>query len=157
LRGKHRENMNSFTTFNESARAEIPSGSDSGSAPLPRSLRILLVDDEPSIRDHLKGYLVMKGNSVETAVDGVHGLERFATGTWDLVLADYKMPRMNGLELALAVKERSPETPVILISGVPGLAVRGQESKLPIDGFVPKPFTEDHLREALAKVVRKSS
>src|SRR5262245_36543968 len=114
--------MNTLTLLCTSARNEASGGENtrfgkvSTSALPTTSLKILLVDDEPSIRSHLKEYLTMKGNSVGTAVDGVHGLQRFCSEAWDLVLVDYKMPRMNGLELALAIKERSPQTPVILIS-----------------------------------------
>ena len=123
-----------------------------------RSLRILLVDDDPSIREHLSDFLNrVDGHTVETAVDGMDGLQCFNGGSWDLVLVDRAMPRMNGFELAGAIKERAPHTPVIMISGVPGLAARGQELEVSVDAFLPKPFTSEELSEAIESAARKCS
>ena len=121
-----------------------------------RPLRILLVDDDASIREHLKEFLLrVEGHTVETATDGRDGLESFCEGSWDLVLVDRAMPHMNGFELARAIKERAPRTPVAMISGVPSLAIAGQEGESAIDVFLPKPFTVDELRGAIQYVSEK--
>lgn len=120
-----------------------------------RSLRILLVDDDPSIREHLKEFLFrVEGHTVETAVDGLNGLQCFTEGEWDLVLVDRAMPRMNGFELAGAIKERAPNTPIIMISGVPGFASRGVEPTTSVDAYLPKPFTSEELSEAIEAAAR---
>ena len=121
-----------------------------------RPLRILLVDDDASIREHLKEFLNrVEGHIVETAVDGMDGLQCFNEGAWDLVLVDRAMPRMNGFELAGAIKERSPHVPVIMISGIPGVATRTQGADASVDSFLPKPFTSEELSEAIECASRK--
>lgn len=121
-----------------------------------RSLRILLVDDDASIREHLKEFLNrVEGHTVETAVDGMDGLQCFKEGAWDLVLVDRAMPRMNGFELAGAIKEQSPHVPVIMISGIPGGGARNQGAGVSVDSFLPKPFTSEELSEAIETASRK--
>jgi Response regulator receiver domain len=66
--------------------------------------RILLVEDDPSIREVTAIGLRNAGFTVETAADGVAGLERFATGAFDLVLLDVMLPRLDGLEVCRAIR-----------------------------------------------------
>lgn len=114
-----------------------------------RPLRILLVDDEPSLREAVAECLRDDGHAVETAVDGVHGLEVFCAGTWDIVLVDRAMPRMSGFELAFAIKQRNPHMPVIMVSGLPGVAAGSEELSSPVDVIVRKPFGVNHLVEGM--------
>ncbi len=90
--------------------------SSSSSSTVPAA-RILLVDDNQAGLAARKSVLEEFGHKVTTAVSGHEGLECFRAGTFDLVITDYKMPRMNGIELIERVRTLKKEIPVILISG----------------------------------------
>lgn len=78
---------------------------------------ILVVDDEPAILMTAAAILDMQGYKTATASDGVTALERALELKPDLVLSDVVMPRMNGVELAIELKQKLPSTPVLLFSG----------------------------------------
>lgn len=79
--------------------------------------RILLVDDNKLGLLARKAVLEEQGHSVTIAREGAEALEQFARGKFDLLITDYKMPRMNGLELIRKVRELHSGVPIILISG----------------------------------------
>jgi DNA-binding response OmpR family regulator len=85
----------------------------------PYSKRILLVDDEPTILEMLADSLRKAGYEVGTSTDGLDALQKFRNEAWDLVVTDRGMPRMDGHELADAIKGIAPGVPVILITGLP--------------------------------------
>jgi DNA-binding NtrC family response regulator len=78
---------------------------------------ILIIDDEKSIRNVLKDILSNEGFKVDEAADGEEGLKKFSSGTYDLVLCDIKMPKLDGLEFLDNIIATKTETPVIMISG----------------------------------------
>ena len=116
-----------------------------------RSLGILVVDDEPQVREFISAALTGDGHRVETANDGADGLRRFRDGTFDVVLTDKAMPGMNGDQMASAIKMMKPRTPVILLTGF------GQfldKADLPsIDILLSKPIGIGKLREALSSAL----
>ncbi|MFW5804057.1 MAG: response regulator, partial [bacterium] len=75
--------------------------------------KLLVIDDEQSIRDTLKEILEYENYKVELAEDGIKGLEMFKKGGCDLVLCDIKMPRMDGIEVLEKIFEISTDTPVV--------------------------------------------
>ncbi|HWR51163.1 MAG TPA: response regulator [Bryobacteraceae bacterium] len=79
--------------------------------------RILLVDDNKLGLGARKALLEEQGYEVTTAMEGIEALERFAETRYDIVITDYKMPRMNGLELIGHLRQLAPATPIVLISG----------------------------------------
>jgi len=79
--------------------------------------RILLVDDNKLGLIARKAVLEDAGHRITTALEGQEAFERFAREKFELVITDYKMPRMNGLELIRRIRERSETVPIILISG----------------------------------------
>jgi len=121
-------------------------------AAMSRNLGILVVDDEPQVRDFLSAALVGDGHRVEVAGDGVDGLRRFREGIFDLVVTDKAMPGMSGDQMASAMKLMKPGTPVILLTGF------GQfldKTDLPgIDVLLSKPVGIQSLREALTTALR---
>ncbi len=78
---------------------------------------ILIIDDERAIRNVLKDILGNEGFKVDEAADGEEGLKKFTASTYDIVLCDIKMPKLDGLEFLQKATEHNPETPVIMISG----------------------------------------
>jgi signal transduction histidine kinase len=113
--------------------------------------RILIVEDEQSIRGTMAELLEVRGARVVTAVDGMEGWERLQQESFDLVLSDQLMPRMTGLELLARIREVWPTLPVILASG---RGLEGLESELTRDAnlrLLPKPFPLARLMALVAE------
>jgi two-component system, OmpR family, response regulator ResD len=110
--------------------------------------RVLVVDDEPMVREVLARYLQKEGFAVEEAADGEQALSRFEAAAPDLVLLDLMLPRVDGLEVFRRIRERAP-TAVIM------LTAKGEETdrvvglELGADDYVTKPFSP---REVVARV-----
>jgi len=111
---------------------------------------ILVVDDEPAIRELVAGLLADEGYTVRQAADGVDALQAVAAHGIDLVLSDLKMPRLDGLAVAHALSTRDPEVPVVLMSAVVPLDT---PSHVP---FLRKPFALDHLLAVIADALARN-
>ena len=115
-----------------------------------RGKRILLVDDEPSVREAFRMMLKFDGHSVTEANDGAEALELFTKGQFDLVTTDFEMPVMKGNELAVRIEQLAPKQPILMIT-----AYGNQlgDSENPVDSILNKPFTMDNLRGAIAMLL----
>jgi len=111
--------------------------------------RILLVDDELGVLEVVGRFLESEGVGVDKAGDGAAGIRRFQEGKFDLVITDRKLPGMDGEEMATAIKEMSPHTPILLISG----QFRGVVNVKPFDYLLSKPFTRDQLLSAVDEML----
>ena len=111
---------------------------------------ILLVDDQPEVREVIKVLLEIDGHRVTEAADGVQGLELFKTGSFDLVVTDYFMPRMRGDEMAARIKELAPSQPILMITGS---AEKSGGLAPAADALLCKPFTLDALRQIVAQLL----
>jgi DNA-binding NarL/FixJ family response regulator len=91
---------------------------DSNRADANSVVRILLVDDNPSVRRCLRGVLEQHDNwrVCDEARDGRDAVDRFAKIRPDLIVLDFQMPRMNGLDAARIITERSPEIPILIVT-----------------------------------------
>lgn len=79
--------------------------------------KILVVEDDPNMRALLTDYLGLMGFEVRTAPDGRAGLKAFGVCHFDIILSDFRMPGMNGLEMAAIIRQTNPAIPIILITG----------------------------------------
>jgi signal transduction histidine kinase len=120
-----------------------------------KPLRILVVEDEPIVREVLSVYLVEDHHQITTAVNGRDGLEKFQAGQFDLVLTDRAMPEMNGDQLAAEIKKLKPNQPLILLTGFGDLMIGAGEQPDGVDFVVSKPFTLNTLRGAIANTMGK--
>jgi nitrogen-specific signal transduction histidine kinase len=118
-------------------------------------LSVLLVEDDPETMITFLEYLESDGHRVETAVDGEDALGKFRAASFDVVVSDVAMPKMSGDDLAAAIKEEAPDTPVVLVSGFPNTVVQKGRSMLSGDMLMSKPVAPGALREAIAKVLRR--
>jgi len=114
-----------------------------------RPLRILVVDDEPSVLHIIEQHLTADGHEVHTAPNGILALERFVGEAWDLVLTDRVMPGMNGDELAEAIKRIDRSMPVVLVTAFAERPPDPEREQSPFDLTIRKPFTRETLRAAL--------
>lgn len=118
-----------------------------------RGQRILLVDDEESLRECLRMMLEMEGHQVTEATNGVEALDLFAGGHFDLVITDFEMPVMKGNTLALRLKQLAPSLPILMITAS---AKAHRDSENPVDVLLNKPFTMPELQGALKKLISAS-
>ena len=112
---------------------------------------LLLVDDEPDIREVLDIYLTELGYTVHTAENGEKALDVFHRTVPSIVLSDIKMPGMNGIELLRRIKQESPETEVIMITGHGDMDLAIDSLKLEATDFITKPVNDDILEIALQR------
>ncbi|MDP9291341.1 MAG: response regulator [Verrucomicrobiota bacterium] len=120
----------------------------------PRKFRVLVVEDEPLVREVITMFLSEDSHEIDTAEDGAQGLEKFKAGAFDLVLTDRSMPEMNGDQLALEIKKLQPSVPIVLLTGFGDLISASGEKIEGIDMVVTKPFTMETLRGAIADAAR---
>ena len=116
-------------------------------------LRILVVDDEPSVGDIVKMLLNADGHEVDATSSGKEALTMFEPGRYDLVFTDYAMPGMRGDQLATAIKSCAPGQPVVMITGHAGTVPESPD----VDLVLGKPFMLDDLRDAIAAVLPERS
>lgn len=119
--------------------------------------RVLIVEDEPSIRDVLSRIMKVKGFTPEVARDGEEGLDRFCTAAerFDLVILDLTMPGLSGDELAEQIRMRDDQVPIVLTSGLGELDAQGSLGEDWVDAFLGKPFGPDQVLEAVREAVEK--
>lgn len=115
---------------------------------------ILVIDDDSSLRRVLEYNLQEAGYTVSTAPDGEEGLRLFAEDIPALVITDMKMPGMDGMQVLRAIKERSPETLVIIITAFGAVDVAVDAMKLGAYDYITKPFNRDELRLVVAKALQ---
>jgi two-component system NtrC family response regulator len=116
---------------------------------------ILLVEDDDSGRELALYNLRKAGYTVEGAADGESGLARFDPARHALVITDVKMPGLGGLELLRRVKERSPDTPVLVITAYADIDVAVAAMKAGAFDFLGKPFHRDHLVLTVQKALER--
>jgi two-component system cell cycle response regulator CpdR len=114
-----------------------------------RNQKILLVEDDLPVRTCFEALLEFDGHEVQAVESGDEALARLEFEKFDLVITDYWMPRMKGDELAMLIKQRWPNLPIILASGSLLSASTFQSSTPGVDCLLNKPFTVTELREAI--------
>jgi CheY-like chemotaxis protein len=107
--------------------------------------RILVIDDEDSVRKILYQMLKAKGYQVVVASSGEEGIERFREESFDLVFTDLGMPKMSGWEVARVLKGIDPKVPVALITGWGVELNKDKMKESGIDLVVSKPFNFDQV------------
>jgi len=117
--------------------------------PIPPK-QILIAEDDIVAAHTLRLALTVDGHSVDVAGDGEQALLLFFGKGHDLVITDFRLPKMDGLELAEAIKQRSPATPVILITAYSVQGGLGEVSN--VDVLLGKPVSLAKLQEAFQKV-----
>ena len=118
--------------------------------------KILIIDDDTSLRRVLEYNLQEAGYQVSAAANGEEGLHQFNEDTPALVITDMKMPGMDGMQVLQAIKERSPETLVIIITAFGTVDIAVEAMKAGAYDYITKPFNRDELRLTVAKALQFS-
>jgi CheY-like chemotaxis protein len=116
--------------------------------------RVLIVDDDINILRMLEFGLKKFGPDykIVTSGDITEAMQRVEKEYFDLVITDYMMPHMTGIDLARAIRKISPDTQVILMTAYGTNKLRSTSNSMPVDGFLNKPFTMDQFRQTVLQV-----
>jgi len=130
-------------------------GREAGATPRSPRGRVLLVEDEVSIRFVAKEILEGLGFKVEEAVDGQEGLDLFLDhpGEVDLVILDLVMPRLHGFQVMDGIRRIAPRVPILLSSGYSPQERPEVLTPTDILGFLPKPYRSRDLREHVSRLL----
>lgn len=129
---------------------------DSTKAIEPSSIKMLVIDDQLTIRELLYEILSKDGYVVKLAISSDEGLKYFHEDLYDVVYADLSMPGKSGLEVAFEIKRRNPETIVILITGwaLEEEMDKKQLKENGIDLVITKPFRVQQIRESVEQAIK---
>ena len=119
-----------------------------------KKIKILVVDDEPSIRESLSGWLRQDGFEVDTAADGSAALKMTQANRYDIMLIDVKMPEMDGLTLLKKLKEQEPELAVVMMTAHGAIQDAVDAMRLGAYDYLLKPFDLEELSLTVDKLVR---
>lgn len=124
-------------------------------------MEILLIDDEPTIRNSFKSFFEDNGFYVRLASDGKNGIEEFKRHPPDLVLLDVMMPVMNGYDVAVAIREFDRETPIVFLSALSSDEDQLRGFEVGADDYVTKseslPILLARVKKSLARAHRFAS
>ncbi len=121
------------------------------------SAKILIIDDEPSIRSVLRDILEMEDYKVEEAKDGIDALSKIKKTKFDAAICDIKMPKMDGMEVLERINVLSPDTPVIMISGHGDIETAVETVKKGAFDYISKPPDLNRLLITIRNALDKSS
>lgn len=119
------------------------------------SVRILIVDDEEDLVNTLQRLLLQElpGSRVDVAYSGEEGLSWLAARSYDLLIADFRMPGFNGLELIKGVRYLDTRVPIVLMTGYGTMSIREEADQLGVNLYVDKPFDVDRMLSAVRKLL----
>jgi DNA-binding NtrC family response regulator len=124
---------------------------------MPRKISILIVDDEESVRDSLFNWFIEDGFSVECAENATKALILLESGNFDIILADIKMPGMDGMEMLRRIKVLKPESLVIIMTAFATVDTAVKALKDGAYDYVTKPFDPDDLTHLIRNATRQIS
>jgi two-component system response regulator MprA len=120
-------------------------------------MKVLVVDDEPAVRDALERALRSSGYGVAVASDGLEGLDRVAGESPDLVVLDILMPRLDGLETCRRLRAAGNRTPVLMLTARDAVGDRVEGLDAGADDYLVKPFALEELLARIRALLRRSA
>lgn len=115
--------------------------------------RILVVDDEPTVTKSCRRILAEKGYEVDTTGNAREGLDRAFARDFDVVMADLKLPDLDGMEVVRALRCERPDTAIVIITGYGTVFSRLEAAKLGVADYIEKPFTPERVRKAVSRAL----
>jgi len=119
--------------------------------------RVLVVDDERSMRDLLAIMLKQEGHDVAVVEGGAQAIETLSREVFDLIITDLRMREVDGLAVLRAAKEHSPETVVVVITAFASTETAVEAMKLGAYDYITKPFKMDEIKLVLANALERSA
>jgi len=121
-----------------------------------KGMKILLIDDDEWIRDSLNIFFESEGCRITTFETAEEALEELQGQSYDIIIADYRLPSMNGLELFKRIEESHSHAIKIIITAYKDKEVIAEANKRNIHDFIDKPFTTKTIEETLSRVIKNS-
>ncbi|WP_321480378.1 response regulator transcription factor [uncultured Bacteroides sp.] len=112
-------------------------------------MNILIIEDEPGIYNFLKEGLEEEGYDIMIAADGIQGLEKFAISKPDLVLLDWMLPKMDGIDVCKALHKQDKETPIIFLTAKDTVKETIEGLRAGANDYIKKPFSFEELLERI--------
>jgi DNA-binding NtrC family response regulator len=116
---------------------------------------VLVVDDEKTVCNSCVKILTQEGYKVDVAMSGKEALNKAKGNRFDAVITDWKMPELDGIEIAQRIKKENPNTAVIMITGYPSVESSIKAIRSGVSDYVPKPFTPEELSDAVVRALTK--
>lgn len=116
---------------------------------------ILIMEDEEVIAKGLQMVLTEEGYDVDLAFTGSQALETFASDSYDLLVADLKLPDVDGMDVVRTVKDKKPGTEVVIITGYSSVNSAVDAMKIGVFDYLTKPFAEEEIKEAVEGALKK--
>jgi len=118
-------------------------------------LRVIVIDNDQTIRDGCQRVLEEDGHAVATAEDGIQGVDLLKTSSFDLALIDFKMPGLDGLQVLKQLKKLSPKTEAVMITAYASVETAVKAMRLGAYDYIAKPFAPNEIRNVVAKISEK--
>jgi DNA-binding response OmpR family regulator len=122
---------------------------------MQNTVQILYVDDEENLRTLVQQQLTTEGFAVETADDGDTAIEKLGKKSYEVVLLDIRMPRLNGIEVLKHMKNKGMTTRIIMLTAVDDLTVALEAVKMGAIDYLTKPYDYNELVSAIMRAVGK--
>jgi DNA-binding NtrC family response regulator len=122
---------------------------------MKRKRNVLVVDDEKTVCASCRKILTQEGYNVDVALSGKEALSKLKGNGFDVVVTDWKMPEIDGIEMARRIKQENPNVAVILITGYPSVETSIAAIRSGVSDYVPKPFTPQELSDAMIRALAK--
>ena len=118
---------------------------------------ILVIDDEPIVCESCHRILSKEKYKIDTNIDPQGGLRQALTNNYDVVLLDLKMDKLDGLKLLSELREKKPDTPVIIITGYPSKESKEESIKLNVSDYILKPFLPQEILKSISDIIEQSA
>lgn len=116
---------------------------------------VLLMEDEMNVAKGLEMVMREEGYEVDLADTGQGALDKFRTSEFDLLVADLRLPDMDGMEVVQHVREKRPRTNVVIITGYPSVSSAVEAVRMGVSDYLRKPFTEDEFKTAVKSALKE--
>jgi len=123
--------------------------------PIPSVLRVLTIEDDPTVAEEIAAELSLHGFVVEVVGDGSVGLEKARTGAYDAITLDRMLPGLDGLNIVTRLRAAGIETPVLMISALSDVDERVRGLRAGGDDYLVKPFAADEMCARLEVLLRR--
>ena len=121
-----------------------------------KKMKILLIDDDEWIRDSMGLFFDSQGCNFLALETAEEAMERLKNQSYEIIIADYKLPGMDGLEFFKKIRETHPCAIKILISAYEPDTIPTKELNMEIDDFIPKPLTSENILSSLSHLIAKN-
>ena len=118
-----------------------------------KEMKILLIDDDEWIRDSLNLFFESEGCHITVLETAEEGMEELKERAYDIIIADYRLPGMDGLEFLKQIKESYPEAMKILITAYGSKELVSEAYRIGVRDFIEKPFTTNRIEESLSRLI----